>query len=381
MVNERYLGLVICLRSFSSNQRQVKLPQIVPDARHASLAIKTSERAETMLNTSFLARFRLPGLSTAMIAAATALMAFNASAQTYPNRPIRLLVPFAPGGGSEIVSRAYAAQMSKILGQNVIVENKPGGAGNIAMVDAKGQPADGYTLILGHVGTLAVNPATFAKLPYDAVRDFTPMTLLSRLPNIVAVNPDKVSAKDLKGFIAMAKAKPNSVNYGSAGNGSSGHSAMAYLAQVAGVEMQHVPYKGTGPMLVDLIAGLTEGTFTGAPPLLPQIKAGKLRALAVGSAKRIPALPDVPTVAEQGFPGFETSQWYGILAPAGTPEAIIKKLNEAAVAAGKTPGIAERLSAEAAEPATSTPKEFADFIALEKMRWAEVVKRANIKAD
>lgn len=294
-----------------------------------------------MLKTSLLARIRLPGLSTAMIAAATALMAFNASAQTYPNRPIRLLVPFAPGDSSEIVSRVYAAQMSKILGQNGIVENKPGGAGNIAMVDAKGSPVDGYTLILGHVGTLAVNPATFAKLPYDAVRDFTPVTLLSRVPNIMAVNPDKVPAKDLKGFIAMAKAKPNRVNYGSAGNGSSGHLAMAYLAQVAGIEMQHVPYKGTGPMLTDLITGLTEGTFNGAPPLSPQINYAR----AVGSAKRIPALPDVPTLAEQGFPGFETSQWYGILAPVGTPEAIIKKLNDAAVAAGKTPSIAERLSA------------------------------------
>jgi tripartite-type tricarboxylate transporter receptor subunit TctC len=331
--------------------------------------------------TTFLTGIRLQRLVLAVCAIASAALAFSSTAQTYPNKPIRLLVPFAPAGSSEIVSLAYPAEMSKIVVENVIVENKPCGAGNIAMVGAKGHPADGYTLILGHVGTLAVNPATFAKLPYDAVKDFAPVTPLSKVPNIVAVNPDKVPAKDLKGFIAMAKAKPNSVNYGSTGNGSCGHSAMAYLTQVAGVEMQHVPYKGTGPMLVDLMAGLTEGTFTGAPPLLPQIKAGKLRALAVGSAKRIPALPDVPTVAEQGFPGFETSQWYGILAPAGTPEAIIKKLNEAAVAAGKTPGIAERLSAEAAEPVTTTPKEFAAFIALEKTRWAEVVKRANIKAD
>jgi tripartite-type tricarboxylate transporter receptor subunit TctC len=305
----------------------------------------------------------------------------SAFAQNYPNKPIRLLVPFAPGGSSEIVSRAYAAEMSKILGQNVYVENKPGGAGNIAMVDAKGSAADGYTLILGHVGTLAVNPAMFAKLPYDGEKDFIAITLLSKVPNIVAVNADKVAATDLKSFVATAKAKPGAINYGSAGNGSSGHLAMAYLAQVAGIEMQHLPYKGTGAMMVDLIAGVTDATFTGAPPLLPQIKAGKLRAIAVGSGKRIPALPDVPTVAEQGYKGFETSQWYGLLVPAGTPEAIVKKIHDAAVAASKTPILAERLAAEAAEPMTNTQKEFAAFIAAEKLRWGEVVKKAKIKAE
>ena len=224
-----------------------------------------------MKKTTFLTGIRLQRLVLAVCAIASAALAFSSTAQTYPNKPIRLLVPFAPAGSSEIVSLAYPAEMSKIVVENVIVENKPGGAGNIAMVDAKGQPADGYTLILGHVGTLAVNPAMFAKLPYDVVKDFAPVTLLSKVPNIVAVNPDKVPAKDLKGFIAMAKAKPNSVNYGSTGNGSCGHSAMAYLTQMAGAEVQHVLYKGTGPMLVVLMAGLTEGTFTGASPLLPQI--------------------------------------------------------------------------------------------------------------
>ena len=316
-----------------------------------------------------------------VIAAATLLIASLSGAQNYPNKPIRLLVPFAPGGSSEIVSRAYAVEMSKILGQNVYVENKPGGAGNIAMVEAKGSAPDGYTLILGHVGTLAVNPAMFAKLPYDTEKDFIPVTLLSKVPNIVVVNADKVPVTDLKGFIAAAKAKPGAINYGSAGNGSSGHLAMAYLAQVAGAEMVHVPYKGTGPMMTDLISGVTDATFTGAPPLLPQIKAGKLRAIAVGSAKRIAALPEVPTVAEQGYKGFETSQWYGLLVPIGTPDAIVKKLQEAAVAAGKMPSIAERLAAEAAEPITNTPKEFVAFIAAEKVRWGEVVKQAKIKAD
>lgn len=304
----------------------------------------------------------------------------NAWAQ-YPTKPIRLLVPFASGGSSEIVSRAFAAEMSKTLGQNIIVENKPGGAGNIAMSEAKNAAPDGYTMILGHVGTLAVNPAVFAKLPYDPTKDFIAVTMLAKVPSLLVVNAEKVSAKNVAEFAAMAKAKPGAVNYGSAGNGSSGHLAMAYLNQVAGLETQHVPYKGTGPMLTDLLAGRLEGTFTGAPPLIPHVKAGTLRAIAVGTAKRIPALPDVPTIAEQGYAGFETSQWYGILVPAGTPEAIVKRIAEAAAAAAKTTGVADRLLAEAAEPQTSSPKEFAEFIGVEMKRWGEVVKKANIKPD
>lgn len=319
------------------------------------------------------------------IAALVGVISFAAvmgpAAAQYPNKPIRLLVPFAPGGSSEIVSRSFAAEMSKVLGQNVIVENKPGGAGNIAMVEAKGAPPDGYTIILGHIGTLAFNPAMFPKLPYDPVKDFIPVTLLAKVPSLLVVNAEKVPAKTLKEYVALAKSKPGSINYGSAGNGSSGHLAMAYLNQTAGMDTQHVPYKGTGPMLTDLLAGRLDATFTGAPPLMPHVKAGTLRALAIGTAKRSPALPDVPTIAEQGYAGFETSQWYGILAPAGTPEAIIKRLGEAAAIAAKSPGLAERLAVEAAEPQVTTPKEFADFIAAEAKRWGPVVKQGNIKAD
>jgi tripartite-type tricarboxylate transporter receptor subunit TctC len=302
-------------------------------------------------------------------------------AAQYPTKPIRLLVPFAPGGSSEIVSRAFGAELSKVLGQNVIVENKPGGAGNIAMVEAKTSTPDGYTLILGHVGTLAVNPAMFAKLPYDPVKDFVPISMLAKVPSLLVVNAQSVTAKTVKEYVALAKSKPGAVNYGSAGNGSSGHLAMAYLNQSTSIDTQHVPYKGTGPMLTDLLAGRLEATFTGAPPLIPHVKSGSLRALAIGTAKRSAALPDVPTVAEQGFAGFETSQWYGLLAPAGTPDAIIKKLAEAVATAAKAPGVAERLAAEAAEPSASSPKEFTSFIAAEKLRWGEVVKKANIKAD
>jgi tripartite-type tricarboxylate transporter receptor subunit TctC len=302
------------------------------------------------------------------------LFASVAHAQTYPSKPIRLLVPFAPGGSSEIVSRAFAAEMSKTLGQNVIVENKPGGAGNIAMQEAKGATPDGYTIILGHVGTLAVNPAMFAKLPYDPVKDFVPITLLAKVPSLLVVNAEKVPAKNLKEFVEYAKKNPNAMNYGSAGNGSSGHLAFAYLSIVTG-------YKGTGPMMTDLLTGRLDSTFTGAPPLMAHVKAGTLRPIAVGTAKRVPAMPDVPTVAEQGYPGFETSQWYGLLAPAGTPDAIIKVITDAATAAGKTTAVAQRLSAEAAEVSTNNTAEFAAFIKVEAARWNDVVKRSQIKAD
>ncbi len=318
----------------------------------------------------------------ATLVVAVSFAAAVAHAQ-YPqaNKPIRLVVPFAPGGSSEIISRAFAQEMSKILGVNVYVENKGGAAGNIAMQDVKAAPADGHTLILGHVGTLAVNPAMFAKLPYDAEKDFIPVTMLVKVPNLVVVNAEKVSAKTLKEYIAMAKAKPGAVNYGSAGNGSSGHLAMEYLNMVAGIDTQHVPYKGTGPMLTDLMGGRLESTFTGAPPLLQHVKNGKFRPLAVGSLKRTPVLPDVPTVAESGFPGFETSQWYGLMVPAGTPKDIVDKLYQAAVAAGKTPAVGERLQAETAEIITSSPKEFTEFIKVEAKRWGDVVKKANIKAE
>ena len=271
--------------------------------------------------------------------------------------------------------------MSKILGQTVVVESKPGGAGNIAMQEAKNSPPDGYTIILGHVGTLAVNPAMFAKLPYDPVKDFVPITLLAKVPSLLVVNSEKMKAKNLKELVEYAKKNPGALNYGSAGNGSSGHLAMAYVALTAGFTATHVPYKGTGPMMTDLLAGRLDATFTGAPPLLAHVKAGTLRPIAVGTAKRSPAMPDVPTVAEQGYPGFETSQWYGLMAPAGTPDVIVQKLAQTAATAGKSPAVAERLAAEAAEPSTSTPKEFADFIKVEAARWNDVVKKSQIKAD
>ena len=316
----------------------------------------------------------------ALLLAVPALTAPSAMAQQYPSKPIVLVVPFAPGGTSELISRLVAQKLTERLGQQVVVENRPGAAGNIAMEQVARAAPDGYTLILGHIGTLAVNPAMFPKLPYDAIKDFAPVSLIAAVPNIVAVNP-AVPARTLKEFLDLARAKPGSINYGSAGNGSAGHLAMKYLKRIAKTDMVHVPYKGTGPMLTDLLAGQTQATFTGSSPLIPHFKSGKLRALAVGSAVRIPSLPEVPTVAESGFAGFETAQWYGIIAPAKTPPAIIQKLSVEIAQVMKQPDVIARLSGDGTVMIGSTPNEFAAYISKEMKRWGEVVHGANIKAE
>src|SRR5262245_20069093 len=301
-------------------------------------------------------------------------------AQTYPNKPIRLVVPFAPGGSSTLVARFMSEEMAKGLGQSFVIENKPGGGGNIAMQEVARATPDGYTLIIGHVGSLAINPYMYERLPYDVDKDFAPVSLLAIVPNIFVVYHE-VPAKNLREFVALAKAKPGQINYGSAGNGSAGHLAMEYLKQVTGMELQHVPYKGTGPNLVDLVAGRTQATSAGTPPLMPHVKAGKLRVIAVGTPQRLPTLPDVGTVAEQGYPGFEASQWYGLNAPARTPAAIIKRLSDEAAKAAKSPSVAERFKADDAEAVGSTPQQYAEFIAKEQARWKEVIQKAGVKAD
>ncbi|OAI51440.1 ABC transporter substrate-binding protein [Betaproteobacteria bacterium SCGC AG-212-J23] len=309
-----------------------------------------------------------------------AFVALPCWGQNYPAKPIRLLVPFAPGGSSTLVARFMGEEMAKDLGQSFIIENKPGGGGNIAMQEVARADPDGYTLIIGHVGSLAMNPYMYAKLPYDVDRDFAAVSLLAIVPNIFVVYHE-VPAKDLREFVALAKAKPGQINYGSAGNGSAGHLAMEYLKQVTGMELQHVPYKGTGPNITDLVAGRTQATSAGTPPLLPHVKSGKLRVIAVGTSKRLHSIPDVPTVAEQGYPGFETSQWYGLNAPAKTPEAIVQRLAQAAAKAAKSPLVAERFKPDDAEPVGSTPQEYAAFIKKEQERWSKVVRAANVKAD
>ena len=304
----------------------------------------------------------------------------TAHAQTYPTKPIRLVVPFAPGGSSTIVARSLALEMEKGLGQSIVIENKGGGGGNLAMHEVARADPDGYTLIIGHVGSLAMTPFMTPNLGYDVNEDFAPVSLLAKVPNIFVVHAD-VAAKNLKEFVALAKAKPGQLYYGSAGNGSAGHLAMEYLKLVTGMDLQHVPYKGTGPNLVDLVAGRTQATSAGTPPLMPHVKAGKLRVIAVGTPQRLPTLPDVGTVAEQGYAGFEASQWYGLNVPAKTPSAIIKRLADEAAKAAKSAPVVERFKADDAEAVGSSPKEYADHIAKEQARWKEVIQKAGVKAD
>ena len=299
--------------------------------------------------------------------------------QAWPSKPIRFVVPFAPGGSSEIVARATAVELTKLLGQAVFVDNKPGAAGNIAMSEVA-RAEDQHTVVLGHIGTLAVNPYIFDKLPYDPNKDFAPVSLLAKVPSLYLVNPE-LPAKNLKEFVALAKKSPGKLNYGSAGNGSAGHLAMEYLKMVSETFITHVPYRGTGPQLTDLLAGRLDAASVGAAAVLQHVKSGKLRCIATGTAQRIPQLPDVPTVAEQGYPGFEMTQWYGMLAPASLPAAAIERLAANCAKAIKDPGTVERFSHDAAIPIGGTPAEFAKFIGEEQKRWKQVVARAKIKPE
>jgi tripartite-type tricarboxylate transporter receptor subunit TctC len=313
----------------------------------------------------------------ASVAAGLAMPAFAQA--SWPSRPLRLIVPFAPGGSSEIVARAVAGEMAKTIGQNVVVENKPGAAGNIAMQEVANS-TDEHTLILGHIGTLAVNPYIFSKLPYDPNKDFTPITLASKVPSLYVVHPD-LPVRNLREFIAYAKSKPGQLNYGSAGNGSAGHLAFEYLKMVSDTFLLHVPYRGTGPMLNDLMAGRLQAASVGAPALLSFIKAGKLRCIATGTSERLPQMPDVATVAEQGYKGFEMTQWYGLLAPAKWSKANIAKLEIEAIKAARGVVVKEKLGQELALAVGNTGAEFEAFIKLEQARWKPVIARANIKSD
>lgn len=298
----------------------------------------------------------------------------------WPSKSIRFVVPFAPGGTSEIVARSVAAELTRQLGQSVYVENKPGGAGVTAMTDVAKAAPDGHTMILTHVGTMAVNPYMLKSQPYDVGRDFAPVTLLAKVPNVFVIHPD-VPARDFKEFVSYVKAHPGQLNYGSAGNASAGHLAMEYLKLVTGMFITHIPYRGTGPQLVDLLAGRTQASSAGMPALAPHIRSGKLRAIAVGTQQRIPALPDVPTVAEMGFRNFETAQWYGVHVPAGTPPDIIKRIQEECYRALKSSAVTERFANDNAVGGGGPSSEYAQFIQKEQAIWSDIVKRAGIKPD
>ncbi len=312
----------------------------------------------------------------ACAAAAPSLLAQSA----WPSKAIRFVVPFAPGGTSEIVARSVAAELTKQLGQSVYVENKPGGAGAIAMAEVAKAAPDGYTVILTHVGTMAVNPYMLKNQPYDVNKDFMPVTLLAKVPNVFVIHPD-VPAKNFQEFVAYVKKNPGQLNYGSAGNASAGHLAMEYLKLVTGMFITHIPYRGTGPQLTDLLSGRTQASSAGMPALGAHIRSGKLRAIAVGTQQRIAALPDVPTVAEMGFKNFETSQWYGMHVPAGTPPEIVKRLQEECLKALKSSAVTERFATDNAVGGGGPSADYAKFIAGEQAVWSDIVKRASIKAD
>lgn len=299
---------------------------------------------------------------------------------SWPSRPIRFVVPFVPGGTSDIVARTVANELTKQLGVPVLIDNKSGGGGVPAMLEVSRSAPDGYTVILGHVGSLAVNPYIYKNPGYDVNRDFVPVTLLAKVPSLFVIHPD-VPAKDFREFVAYVKKHPGQLNYGSAGNASAGHLAMENLKLATGMFITHIPYRGTGPALTDLLAGRTQAFSAGTPALLPYIKSGRLRAIAVGTPARIASLPEVPTVAEMGYKNFETVQWYGMLAPAGTPPEIVKRLQTECLKALRSPAIAERFANENAVTGGGPSSEFAAFIAREQRIWQDIVVRAGIKPD
>jgi len=316
----------------------------------------------------------------AALSLSLAAFAFAQTPAAYPTKPIRLVVPFPPGGATDILAREVAKHLTEAWGQSVVVDNRPGAGGNIGSeLVAKSAP-DGYTLEMGTVGTHAINASLYSKMPYDHIKDFVPVILVAGVPNVLEVHPS-VPVNSVQELIAYAKANPGKLNFASSGSGTSIHLSGELFKVMAGVQMTHVPYKGSAPALSDLLGGQVQLMFDNLPPSLPQIKAGKLRALAVTSSTRAPALPDVPTVAEAGLPGFEASSWFGVLAPAGTPPAIVAKLNAEIAKWLTTPEAKEKLANVGANIAGGTPEDFARHIQAETAKWAKVVKESGAKVD
>jgi len=316
----------------------------------------------------------------AVILTACAPVAMAQAAAKYPAKPVRMVVPFPASGTTDLLARAVAQKLSEAWGQQVIVDNRPGAGGNIGSeLVAKAAP-DGYTLLMGTVGTHSINPSLYTKMPYDHVKDFTPVILVAGVPNVLVVNPS-LPVHSVAELIAYAKANPNKLNFASSGSGTSIHLSGELFKVMAGVDMTHVPYKGSAPALTDLMGGQVQLMFDNLPSSLPFIKAGKLRALAVTSATRASALPDTPTLAESGLAGFEASSWFGVLAPAGTPHDIVAKLNAAIAAWLASPEAKEKLAAQGAIAAGGSPDDFVKHIARETAKWAKVVKASGAHVD
>ncbi|HTF16042.1 MAG TPA: tripartite tricarboxylate transporter substrate binding protein, partial [Burkholderiales bacterium] len=309
-----------------------------------------------------------------------ALFAGAANAQTYPAKPIRLIVPFPPGGGTDIAARTIANKLSDSVKWTFVVENKPGAGGNLGVEQAVKSPADGYTLVIGQTSNLAINPTLYVKLPYDPLKDLSPVALIVSAPVVlvVALNSRYASLGDL---LAAAKADPGAVTFASPGNGTVSHLSGELLQRAAGVKLTHVPYKGASQALTDTLGGQVQSFMSSVPSALSQIKGGRLRAIAVTSAKRAPELPEVPTIAESGYKGFEASTWYGLLAPAGTPAAVVARLNAEVNRALGTPEVRQRLAAEGGEVLGGSPEQFASFLRAEHAKWGRVVKESGARAE
>lgn len=306
--------------------------------------------------------------------------AFAQGAANYPSKTIRIIVPFTAAGTTDILARSVAIAMQKAWGQSVVVENRPGAGGNLGSdIVAKAAP-DGYTLLVGAVSPQAINVTLYPNMPYDVMRDFAHITLIAAVPNVLEVNPS-VPVKTVRELIALAKSKPGQLTYASSGSGTSIHLSAELFKTMAGVDMLHIPYKGSGPAVTDLIAGQVNLMFDNLPSSISQIKAGKLRAIAVTTLKRSPALPDVPTIAESGLPGYDASSWFGMHAPAGTPKDIINKIHGVVTKSLHTPEMAERLASQGAQAVGNTPEEFTEFLRVEIAKWAKVVKASGAHVD
>ena len=311
-----------------------------------------------------------------------ALVAFTplALAQNYPAKPIRFIVGFAPGGVTDIVARALSQKLYERLGQQVVVDNRAGGSGTIAAVITAKAPPDGYTLLMSSVSIMATNVSMYAKLPYDPVRDFAPITLAVATPYLATVQAG-LAANTLREFIALAKARPGQFNFGSSGTGGGAHLAVELFKAMAGIDLAHVPYKGAALALNDLMGGHIQLTFSQPPVVLPHVRSGRVKALAITSAQRSAALPEFPTIAEAGLAGYEASSWQGVVAPAATPQAIILKLHAEIAQALRAPEIGVRLAAEGSAPGGIPPDEFALYIQREIVKWAKVVKESGVKVE
>lgn len=308
------------------------------------------------------------------------LLATPALAQPWTaDHTIRLIVPFTPGGSTDIIARVVGQRLGALLGQTVVVENRPGAGGTIGTDAVAKSTPDGHTLLMGHLGTLAVNPGLYPRLPYDPARAFAPICLVCTVANFLAVT-NSLPVRSMAEFLELARRDPGGIAYGSGGNGSATHIAVSALQEAAGVRFTHVPYRGTGPMMTDLIAGQIQMTMTGGPPALPPIRAGQLRALGVSSLRPVPAAPDIPAIADT-VPGFEALQWYGVAGPAGMPAAAVARINQAIHAMLAEPETRARLEPEAADPAAGTPEAFASLIETERARWGALIRRAGVQAD